>query len=101
MSSKTVLGYYISLFNWFLGLLLLVVISAATTGFFISLTLYVGAISEDFKTIVDKMNNKISIENRISSKSRAKNMGLSVKLSEAISFHKGMLEYLPIFFNLK
>lgn len=73
-------------------------------GCFISLSIYVDAISKDFKAILSEMNNEMimRIGNRKSAKSQANKDDLSPKLTEAILLHYKMNEYsFTLFISLK
>lgn len=97
VDSKTVFGYYISFSAYFAASLMYFVIFAVSIGFFISLSIYVNAISEDFKTIISEMNEKVIREK--SSKSRAHMNPSFSKLLEAVSVHNEMFKYLSIGFQ--
>lgn len=92
MDSKTVLGYYFSAFILLHGAVTYLVLSAATMMYFISLSIYVGAFSEDFKTIISETNSKINFENKKSPKSRENRNAVSEKLTKAILLHYEMLQ---------
>lgn len=91
MDSKTVLGYYISSFTFLIAFIVCWVILFVNMGFFISLSFYVDAFAEDFKSLITEMNDEIIFENKQGSKSRTHSSG---KLSEAILVHQEMLKYL-------
>lgn len=63
------------------------VLCSVTMGLFVTLTVYVDAFYEDFKTIIDEMNDEISLENENSSRSRSCENDTSTKLIEAIVVH--------------
>lgn len=86
MDTKTVLGYYFSFFNWFQGVAMFCALHALTIGFFISLSIYIDAFSEDFGTTIKEMNAQIE-EN---SKSPRPRNDSSRKLSDAILLHNEM-----------
>lgn len=90
MDTKTVFGYYLSLFTLFQGLLIYFVLCGVTMGFFISLSIYVNAFSEDFEKII----YEIIVENKTHSISRKQKIDSSAKLTEAILIHTEMLKYL-------
>lgn len=74
-----------------------IILCAASIGFFISLTIYLDAILEDFKTIISKMNDEVSFENNESSKSRPRNNS-AIKFKEAVLIHYDMLKYFDQFY---
>lgn len=88
MDTKTVPGYYLSFFNWFQGVAMFCAMHALTLGFFISLSIYIDAFSEDFETIINKMNVQIN-EN---SKSPTKWNDSLTKLTDAILLHNEMFK---------
>lgn len=88
MDTKTVLGYYFSFFNWFQGVVMFCALHALTIGFFISLSIYIDALSEDFGTIIKEMNVQIK-EN---SKSPTPRIDSSRKLADAILLHNEMFK---------
>lgn len=67
---------------------------ASTIGFFISLTIYVDAFSDDFQTIIGELDDEIHFEDEKNPKSRAHKKNSNVKLLEAISLHNEMIKYL-------
>lgn len=98
MDPKTVLGFYLSSFNFLQGCILYYVLWIVTMGWFISLSIYVDAFTEDFKTtVISEMNDEIRFEIKKCSKSQKNNNDSSAKLTEAILLRYEMLKYLPIF----
>lgn len=71
LDPKTVFGYYLSLFNVMQGCFMYFVLFSVTIGFYISLSIYVNAFAEDFKTIISEMNYEIDSGNQRSSKPRS------------------------------
>lgn len=90
---NTVFGYYISVLNLLEGSTMYWVFFASTIGFFISLSIYVDAFSDDFQTIIAEMDDEIHFENEKYPTSRAHKKNSNVKLLEAISLHNEMIKY--------
>lgn len=68
------------------------VLWAVSMGFFISLTFYVDAFSEDFRTIISEINDGINFEDENSPKSRKHQNNSSDKLKQAVLLHNDMLK---------
>lgn len=71
---------------------------AASLGFFISLTFYVDALTEDFETILNEYNDELIFETKNHSKARTHRKTSTINLSDAIFLHNELLEYLSISF---
>lgn len=98
MDSKTVIGYYFSSFNFLQGCAMYFFLFSISVGLFISLSVYVGAISEDFKAIIDEINEEIDSGNKKTPKSRKNKNDLWTKITEAILLHNEMIKYLLCYF---
>lgn len=90
VDSKTIFGYYLSLYNFSEGALFYFVMFAVTIGFYIGLSIYVDAFSDDIKAIFGEMNREISSEKEKNSISRAHRIDSFSKLRKAISVHNEM-----------
>lgn len=99
MDPKTVFGYYLSIFNILQGCVMYLVLCAASMGFFISLTFYVDAFSEDFRAIINGMNDETTFEDEKSSKSRTHKNDSFITLKQAILLHNDMHKYFCQFFT--
>lgn len=62
-------------------------------GFFISLSFYVDAITQDLKTIISEIDDEIIFGSGKSSKPCPHKNNSSAKLSEAILLHNELFEY--------
>lgn len=102
VDSKTALGCYLLFFCWLSAFLMYAALCASSIGFFISLSFYVDAISQDLKRIFSKMemNDEVVFESKRSSKSHSHKNISPGKLSEAILLHNELIKYLLIFFSL-
>lgn len=98
VDSNTVFGFYLLSFFLVGGNVMYAILCVASIGFFISLTIYLDAISEDFKTTISEMNDEVSFENKKISKSRPRNNDSSIKFKQAILIHYDMLKYFDQFY---
>lgn len=101
MDPKTVLGFYISSFNTSQGAVMFYVLNAVTIIFFISLSTYVDAFFEDFKTIIEEMNDEMKFDNTNSSRPQRNKNRSTAKITEAILLHYDMLKYLSILLRIE
>lgn len=68
-----------------------------SSGFFIGVCLYINAFSDDFKSLFNKLNGKITLVCREKSKTQENNKNIRSILKEAVLLHNEMLKYSKIF----